>query len=172
MTNDFNLPERKNLRLKGYDYSNRGLYFITICVQNRECLFGEIIGEALCAHPEMILNDAGRMVEKWFQKLEDKYPDKTIYEMVVMPNHLHGIIENLDEKIVATDAHVGTPLRRRPLQPTTQNESQPYGHNNHVIGATIGRIMDCHIIRDEQEYERISEYIRNNPALWEEDRFR
>ena len=52
-----NIHNRRSIRLKGYDYSQAGLYFITICVQNRKCLFGDVIAG------KMILNDAGRMVE-------------------------------------------------------------------------------------------------------------
>ena len=181
---------------------------------------------------QMILNDAGQMIEKWFCELTNKYPDKTIYEFVVMPNHFHGIVENFDHSDahvdrnanfnnpdknigialnVDSDAHVGAPLRGRPDHQLINNdhvsantESPPYGQNNRVFGATLGRAMDWfktmttneyirgvknngwqrfdyklwqrnyhdHIIRDEQEYYRISEYIRNNPARWEEDRFR
>jgi hypothetical protein len=72
---------RKNMRLRGYDYSRAGLYFLTPVVQNRLHLFGEIRSS------EMILNDAGRMVEKWYWEIENKYPDKRCHEMVVMPNH-------------------------------------------------------------------------------------
>ena len=79
---------RRTIRLKGYDYSQAGLYFITICTKNRACLFGEI------ENGSMILNDAGRMVEKWYAELENKYPGKCCHEMVVMPNHFHCIIRN------------------------------------------------------------------------------
>jgi hypothetical protein len=86
------IHNRKSIRLKGYDYSKAGLYFITICCQDMTCLFGEII------NGEMILNDAGKMVETWYNELENKYPDKRCHEMVVMPNHFHCIIENVDIK--------------------------------------------------------------------------
>jgi putative transposase len=79
---------RKSIRLKGYDYSRPGLYFITICVQNRDCLFGEIVDA------KMNLNDAGKMVEKWYFELENKFPDIKCHEMIVMPNHFHCIVQN------------------------------------------------------------------------------
>ena len=130
---------------------------------------------------------------------------------MVMPNHFHGIVENVDgEMNINPDAHVGAPLRGRPNDHITESdhpdntEFQPYGQNNRILGATIGRAMDWfktmttneyirgvknngwrrfddklwqrnyhdHIIRDKQECYRISEYIRNNPAQWEEDWFR
>jgi len=114
------IHHRRSIRLKGYDYSQEGLYFITICVQDRESLFGEIVvGASLRGCPEsdnngctesdingfpesdnngckqMILNDAGQMVERWYRELENKYPDKRCHEMVIMPNHFHCIIENM-----------------------------------------------------------------------------
>lgn len=117
--------QRRSIRLKGYDYSKAGLYFITICVQTRALLFGRV------HNGEMLLNDAGKMVEKWYYELENKYPDKCCHEMVVMPNHFHCIIENVSD---GTDADVGAPLRGRP--PTTIRS--PYGIHNQKYNATIG----------------------------------
>ncbi|MEX2379312.1 MAG: hypothetical protein WD530_01100 [Vicingaceae bacterium] len=123
-----NIHNRRSIRLKGYDYSRAGLYFITICCQDQAMMFGCI------ANDQMILNDAGRMVEKWYWELENKYPDKKCHQMVVMPNHFHCIIENLENDEIDNneldsnappqmdtppriDAHVGTSLRGRP-EPT------------------------------------------------------
>ena len=64
-----NIYHRRSIRLKGYDYSQAGLYFITICVKKCECLFGHI------ADGEMILNDAGQMIEKWYYELKNKFSD-------------------------------------------------------------------------------------------------
>ena len=93
------LYHRRSIRLKGYNYSKAGLYFITICVQNRECLFGNVIND------KTILNDAGQMVVKWYYELENKYPDKKCHEMIVMPNHFHCIIENVTG-VPIMDVHV------------------------------------------------------------------
>lgn len=79
---------RKRLRLKDYDYSKPNLFFVTICCQDRRHLFGHV------ENGVMILNDAGKMVKKWYFELENKYPDKKCHEMVVMPNHVHFILEN------------------------------------------------------------------------------
>jgi len=73
--------------LKGYDYSQNGLYFITICTYNRECLFGEIIDK------KMILNDAGKIANECWLKIPEHFSDAVLHEHVVMPNHVHGIIE-------------------------------------------------------------------------------
>lgn len=77
---------RRSIRLKGYDYSRAGAYFATICVQNRECLFGDVVDG------EMRLNDAGRMVVNSWQWLPTQLDYVELDEWVVMPNHMHGII--------------------------------------------------------------------------------
>lgn len=82
-----NKYHRRSIRLPGYDYSGEGLYFITICTYNRSCLLGEI------KKGEMILNDAGWMVEEYWLEITGHYPNAVLYEFVVMPNHIHGIIE-------------------------------------------------------------------------------
>src|SRR5437879_13388023 len=73
------------IRLQGYDYSRGGAYFVTICVQNRKCLLGDIVDD------EMRLNDAGRMVERWWAELGNKFPSVETDEYVVVPNQFHGI---------------------------------------------------------------------------------
>lgn len=83
------IHHRKSIRLNRYDYSQAGLYFITICVQKRKCLFGEI------ENGKMMLNDAGKMIEKWYYELENKYPDIKCDEMILMPNHFHCIVKNV-----------------------------------------------------------------------------
>ncbi len=115
MQNDPNYPIRKYNRLRGFDYSNTGFYFITINIQSRLCLFGTIV------NGKMILNDAGHMIEKWYYELENKFPNTRCHEMVVMPDHFHCIIENV------MVAHVGAPLRGRPLP----NHQRPLPNNEH-----------------------------------------
>ena len=78
--------DRRSIRLEGYDYSLAGAYFVTICVQHQECQFGDIANEM------MRLNDAGRMVEKWWAELPNKFPPVQLDKHVVMPNHFHGIL--------------------------------------------------------------------------------
>jgi putative transposase len=175
---------RKNMRLQGYDYSRAGLYFLTIVVQNRLNLYGHI------KNWKMILNDAGQMIEKWYREIENKYPDKNCHEMVVMPNHFHCIIENME-----MDAH-------GPNNPENDVNNK-YGLHNKKIGATISGVMDWfktmttneyirgvknnnwnrfegklwqrnyydHIIRNGSDYERISSYIIENAERWENDKF-
>lgn len=78
-----NIHHRRSVRLKGYDYSFEGLYFITVCCQDRVCWFGNV------EEGKMILNDVGRMVDKWYYELENKFHYIKCHDMVIMPNHIH-----------------------------------------------------------------------------------
>jgi len=118
------IHHRRSIRLKGYDYASEGLYFVTICTQNRECLFGEIKND------EMILNDAGRMVEKWYRKTQDKFPDIICHEMVVMPNHFHCIWENVG-------LHGASPVGADPCVRPLSNNVRPVDNNDtHIMEGT------------------------------------
>lgn len=137
---------RKSIRLEGYDYSQTGLYFITICCQNHLRLFGKI------ENGVMLLNDAGKMIEQWYNELENKYPDKKCREMVIMPNHFHCILENIPNKndgdkrdthdiLNANDklnAHVGTFLRGRPYDETNLDEKTCSGNDAHQENNNYG----------------------------------
>ncbi|WP_114781292.1 transposase [Botryobacter ruber] len=83
------IHHRRSIRLKGYDYTQAGAYFITICVQNKSCLFGDI------RNSQLFLNEAGRIIEKWWQKIPEKFPDIELDEYIVMPNHFHAIVVNV-----------------------------------------------------------------------------
>ena len=178
------IHHRRSIRLKGYDYSQDGLYFITICTHNREFLFGEIINQ------EMILNSAGKMTNECWLKIPEHFPDAILHNHVVMPNHVHGIIELASRHVVGVQ-NVGVQIVGvQNFEPQQQNQFQ------HIIPRSIGSIVRGYkigvtnyfrthtdvyqvwqrnyyerIIRDEQSYWRISEYIINNPGAWENDKF-
>ena len=80
---------RHSIRLKNHDYSQSCIYFVTICIKNHSCLFGNINGE------KMILNEAGKMIEKWYFELQNKFHDIRCDEYVIMPNHIHAVIVNV-----------------------------------------------------------------------------
>lgn len=200
------IRKRKSIRLKGYDYSQKGLYFITICCQNRESFFGEIAGAENLSPlhtPEMILNDAGQIANKYWLQIPDHFPNAVLHEHIVMPNHVHGIIELTADNIVGTENF--PPLQKidafnvgvenfQPLQ-EKRNKFQkmiPRSVGSIVKGFKIGvtkyfrhtmpndfppdrpvwqRNYYEHIIRNEQSYTTISNYINNNPAKWQTDKF-
>ena len=81
---------RRSIRLRDYDYSQAGVYFITLCTQNRKCLFGEI------SDGQMVLNDAGRVADKCWCDIPVHFPRVELDEWVIMPNHVHGILFIVD----------------------------------------------------------------------------
>ncbi len=107
--------QRKSLRLKHYDYSQCGAYFITVCTQNREHRFGAIVDR------NMLLNDAGYMIEKWYFELENKFSGLQCDACIIMPNHVHFVVvmgeyADIGEFIetgghAEMGGHVGPPLR-------------------------------------------------------------
>ena len=126
------IHHRRSIRLKGYDYSQNGAYFVTICVQNRKCLFGKITNR------NMVLNDAGKMAEKYWQKIPEHFPNIILDAFVIMPNHMHGIliIDNVGVPLVGTqNKHVRVPLvgthqkgQPQGIAPTTNTS---FATNNH-----------------------------------------
>jgi putative transposase len=215
-----NIHHRRSIRLKGYDYSQAGLYFITICVQDRKCLFGEIVDG------EMILNDAGKMADNEWVKIPERFTNVQLHEYIVMPNHFHAVMEivgatlvvaqNTHTNPVAQNTHTNPVAQNTHTNPVAQNETvdpdnetvdnekgQPQGiapiAKPKTVGDMVGAFQSIatveyirgvkqlgwqtfngklwqrnyyeHIIRDEQSYQRISDYIINNPKNWKDDKF-
>jgi len=165
---------RKSLRLQGYDYSQPGPYFVTICVHNRRQIFGAVVGG------EMVLNDAGKMVHRMWLEQANRFPGIHLDEFVVMPDHMHCLL-TLPE----------IPADKRVPIPSTLNrfssERPPLGQ---VVGAfksvtTVAYVEGVHTqgwprfqtrlwqrnyhewcVRDERANRRIQAYIRDNPKNW------
>ena len=161
------IRHRQTLRLPEYDYSQGGAYFVTICVQGRECVLGKVQDGEVCLSP------LGEIAAESWAWIEAGYPQVSLDVWVVMPNHIHGII------ILMTDGRGGSRTA-----PTTK--PKPLGR---LIGAfkTIStkrinamrlapatrfwqRNFYEHVIRNESSLSRIREYIVNNPLRWELDR--
>ena len=101
------IHRRRSIRLPNYDYSRSGAYFVTICVQGRSCLFGHVMDG------EMRLNDAGVMLNRWYNELMRKFDDIACDAWVCMPNHVHFIVINTGHACPHNDS-VGADLRVRP----------------------------------------------------------
>jgi REP element-mobilizing transposase RayT len=169
---------RRSIRLKGYDYSQAGAYFVTICAQNRECLFGEIVDG------EMRLNGQGEIVIACWDNLPCHFPHIELDAFVVMPNHVHGIIVIAYDtgggrgKAFANPSKCCVPTKRGSpggsLCAVVQNfksiSTRKINQQRDARGAPVWqRNYYEHIIRDERELDRIREYIAANPAKWDED---
>ena len=184
------IHHRQSIRLKGYDYSQAGLYFVTLCLYGRACLFGHI------ENAEMILNDSGRTAQQCWLEIPRHYPNVVLHEYVIMPNHVHGIVQIVD------DGGYGECRGEKYFAPTYAPTIAPtYAPTNEQMvirgtSRTIGSMLRGfkigvtkwmrqntnvqniwqrnyyeHIIRNEQSYQNIAEYIVDNPAKWKNDKF-
>jgi len=193
---------RRSIRLKGYDYSQAGLYFITINIRHRKCLFGTIIQQ------EMILNDAGIIASQQWEKLSERFTNIKLDVFQIMPNHMHGILLLNDaapvgaglapaqQNMIHTPAQDNTiPARNDVIADGRAGASPAPTIVGNIVGAYKSQIANLyleifkqkhpgkimgklwqrnyyeHIIRDEQSFLRISDYIINNPSNWNNDRF-
>jgi len=196
MTYEAERHHRRSIRMQGYDYSQAGAYFVTVCALGRECLFGKIV------NGEMRLNDSGRMVQDVWDNLPNCYAGVELDAFVVMPNHIHGIVVIVGAGPRACP-HNGQPQGVAPTlsqpQGVAPTLSQPQGvaptlslpdavHRFKTL--TTNRYMDGvkqhgwplfpgrvwqrnyyeHIIRNDESLLRIREYILNNPVQWGLDR--
>ena len=168
---------RRSIRLKDYDYSQAGAYYVTINVQNRECLFGEIVDY------EMILNDAGKMIEAQWLALLERFPDIELDVYQVMPNHAHGIIVIVEPEFGA-DTGPGAGIKPAPTHKPTLGDivgafksitTHEYiqGVDNKNWRQFHKRLWQRnyyeHVVRDEADLNRIRDYIQSNPANWDKD---
>lgn len=175
------IHHRRSIRLKDYDYSKAGAYFITICCEDRIHRFGKISGN------EMILNQSGTIAYNEWINLSDRFSNFELDVFQIMPNHMHGII-------VLSDITVGAPLAVA-QEEDTLNRATARGAPTipDIVGAyksivsnaclqlfkshdkTMGKLWQRnyyeHIIRDESAYNNISNYIINNPTKWDENKF-
>ena len=170
-----NRHHRRSIRLRGWDYTRPAMYFITLCVQNRECHFGNVLDG------KMQLNEAGMITGKCWNEIPDHFPMVKLDEYVVMPNHIHGIIV-IDRIRPPVGANNDLPLPAWTPQPNT-GTSQTLG--SVVRGFKIGvtkwfrantdaqtvwqRNYYETIIRTGQDLNRIREYILDNPKKWNLD---
>jgi putative transposase len=219
-----NIHHRRSIRLKGYDYSQAGLYFITICCQDRIHRFGHV------ANGEMKLNEFGTIAFNEWEKLPERFTNFELDVFQIMPNHMHGIIvlNDIDKWAGASPAQNNMENQNdldkgsgaSPAQNNTENQNDldkgsgasPAQNNMEnqndldkgsgaspaptifdIVGAYKSLVVNVcidicnlenkrlgklwqrnyyeHIIRDERSYQNISNYIINNPAKWEEDKF-
>ncbi len=149
---------RKQNRLAGYDYSQNGAYFITVCIKDKKCLLGKIVGGDAYIAPKILLSEYGKTVEKYICGI------KGLHKYIIMPNHIHMIIFICNEE--------GTMRASSPTQSIPQLIKSFKTLITKEIGFSVWqRSYYDHIIRDDADYEAIWGYIENNPLKWKEDRF-
>jgi REP element-mobilizing transposase RayT len=162
---------RKSIRLKEYDYSQAGFYFITICAYNREHLFGQI-NDGI-----MVLNELGSIVEDWLKNIKIKYPNCELDYYCIMPNHIHFILKINDTIDSSSRGGVAPPLPKPKLGNiigfTKYQSTKQINILRKTPGIPIGqRNYYEHIIQNEEELFDIRNYIVDNPLNWDEDEYK
>jgi REP element-mobilizing transposase RayT len=154
-----NYPKRKRTRLKDFDYSENGAYFITICTKDKNCLFSPVGADSISA----------RTIEKTFLETIERYPQAECPIYVIMPNHIHAIITIIraDMESAPTISEIIQTFKRYAtleyIKLVKEGIVPPFEKQ------IWQRSFHDHIIRNEQDYLEIWKYIENNPSTWEED---
>lgn len=172
------MKNRKRNRMKGYDYSRDNLYFVTLCVQDRLCCFGEVIDvdertahqpavpKGISAKRIMKLNAYGLIVHERLLWLQEQYPYVFIDSFVVMPNHVHAIIEIDSLRI----PDIGIKIKSlSSLMGAFKTTSSKLIHEVGFRDFSWQRSFHDHIIRTQIAYQNISNYIACNPQKWDKD---
>lgn len=191
------IHKRRSIRLKNYDYSQEGLYFITICCQNKEHLFGKIENNV------MILNPIGEIVKQCWEETPKIRTNVVLHQFVIMPNHFHAIIEISHCRGVLNTPYNNETNCNNILDMPNNNfsindknnlneiqkgeDNSPLRSPSQTLGSIVRGFKSAvsknagfsvwqrnyheHIIRNEQSYFKIAEYIENNILKWEEDCF-
>lgn len=168
------LPYRRSIRWREYDYSWPGAYYVTIRIQDQQCLLGDVVDG------QMQLNDAGRMVDAAWREIPIRFPAARLDEHVIMPNHMHGIIHIGHPQGVPLRSGRPRGSRRRWGLSSARLSPSPLESIYSVLS-----MMDCrgsrnpsgketimsYVIRNQDELGKIGEYIRLNPLLWTTDRY-
>jgi REP-associated tyrosine transposase len=164
MTYNPDIHHRRSIRLREFDYSSIGGYFVTTCVQNRECLFGDVLDDV------MVLSDAGGLVESVWNGLMERFTTIELDAFVVMPNHVHFIVN-----IVGAVGKDGAGQGRAPTL------DRIVGAFKSITAAQVNRLLSRtgqplwqrnyyeRVIRNELELHGLQDYIIHNPLKWADD---
>lgn len=156
------LPQRKRIRLRDYDYSDNGVYFITVCTKERQKILSHVdVGATIGRPPKVVLTDCGRIVEEMIQEIPHRYPMIAVDNYVIMPNHVHLLLF-----VYRTS---GRPM----VAPTISRVINQFkGAVSKRAGKSIWQTSFYdHIIRSENDYRSVWEYIDMNPARWSQDEY-
>ena len=172
------LKKRKTPRYQGFNYNCVGVYFLTICTQNRRCILSRIVGTGVLDCPQTELTKYGKIAEKYIRQLNEFYHHLSVEKYVIMPNHIHLLLwvkennttDNGQSGTPVTDGQSGTPVPtniERANSACSQFVSTFKRFCNKEYGENIwqARFHD-HIIRNRDDYEEHVKYIYENPLRW------
>jgi putative transposase len=159
---------RRSIRLKGFDYSPGGLYFVTICAERHKRIFGRVFNGVVALEP------AGAAVRDVWLNLDKRFASAAFLDFVIMPNHFHGIVaivDSLPRRGAASSAPTARSLTLSKIIRAFKSLSAI--EVNRVLGRRGGSVWQRnfweHIMGDEGEFRTVREYIRRNPLRWESD---
>ena len=157
--------QRKPTRLKEYDYSSNGRYFVTICVQDRKLLLGSVVvGDGVLDVPEMRLSRFGRIAEKYIINMSEQYEGVSVEDYVIMPNHIHFVVGILKQGTSRT------PSPTNQVIPKFVSSFKRFCNREYRYNIWQRSYHD-RIIRNDAEYKKIHTYIKGNPIVWQKDKF-
>ena len=162
------LPNRKRVRLKNYDYRQSGYYFITICTYQKQKTLSTIERNGVCGNVKTILSPIGVIAERELLKIEAHYDNVKIDKYVIMPNHIHLIV-TITERInpFPTKKYDISNIIGKYKAAITRSVGNAFMHSENIWQ----RSFHDHIIRDENDYRKIWNYIDSNPIKWQDDCF-
>ena len=161
--------------MKNWNYNSNAVYHITICVQDRHEMLGKVVGrdapgapsstENTTNTPSIELSEYGKIVFDEIEETKSHYPDITVDNFIVMPNHIHILIRINREDGAPRASRPTTALIPRIITVLKRKTNKAYGFNMWQDS------YHDHIIRDEAEYQRIWQYVESNPERWEQDEY-
>ena len=159
------MPNRKSPRLKGYDYSTPGAYFITICVQDRKCILSRITEQSHVS-VKTELTKFGKIAQDTLVGLTGRYPFLSVDCFTIMPNHIHVMMVLTDS---VRDYFRPTTVIDivRVYKSLTSIECRKLGFEGKLFQTSF---YD-HVVRNREDYEEIYKYIEGNPSKWKDDEF-
>lgn len=157
------LTNRKRTRHLLYNYNQVGAYFITICAQKMQCIFGTIKPCPVNIKPQVTLSKYGQILQVLLNSFNDYYDDKRIVNYIIMPNHLHLILQiEVEDNTKKTTQNATVPMTISTIKRLA---------NQRAGTQLFQRSYHDRIIRNEIEYKKIWNYIDNNPLMWHDDRY-
>ena len=179
MQEKFKIYNRHSIRIKEYDYSTEGMYFITICTHNRKCILSKIIFQHIKNNvgtgpvsAQIKLTHEGNIIEKAYLDLEKEFINIKVHDYVIMPNHLHGIIQinqwadtgpapTLSDIICSFKTRTTGQIIKQIKRGICKPFNKRFWQRNYYE----------HVIRNENELYEIQKYIQYNPLNWEKDKY-
>ena len=168
-------------RLEKYNYDSVGVYFITICTENKKCILSKIVGDGVLDVPKIILSDYGKIAEEQILAINKTYAHIKIEHYVIMPNHIHLLVKIMD-KNEAFDIELNG--KSKALFNGTASSTSPTNREIPKLISTFKRFCNKkynrniwqrsyndHIIRDEKDYVNHLGYINDNPFKWDKDEY-